>query len=655
VAALLILGILSIVPALAAGSLMLKGKDALTRGQSALAGGELEVAADSFEEAQAAFHKAGNQPGALLLKGAGLIPFLGNTPKTIVGLARAGEHVSTAGLAVTEGVAELPGGLDGLAPRDGHLPIDQMVLIGPSLGQARDEIDAAQAIADGLPRSMVLGRVGEASQLVERKLDDAATLIRSAEELARVLPRFAGSEEPRTYFVAAQNPAELRGTGGLISEWATLTFRDGTMTLSPFRSIKEIRYPGQGEPAPKPIDLPDPDQRFEPGDAIPQPEGVPSIYGPDPSIFPSDSNVVPQVPIAARFLLDQYERAFGERLDGVIYADPQALAELLKATGPITSRDLGVTLTPESVVPYTTNEAYFDFDDTGERKDALGVAAHEILQAFLDRASAERALSAVVTAAAQGHLKLYAEDPEVQRAFEATGIAGDLRPIAAPSDYLAIVANNWAGNKVDFYLTPKITYDVKLQDQGAAIADVSVLYTNDAPRGAKPSYALGPYEGADHENHNLGVGEDLLQTSTYCAWSCQLIDSTLDGKPSGMLQNPSGDLTLFGKWIHIRAGESKDIGLELALGQAWQSSGTGGIYRLRLQGQPTIRPTTATVTIHAPEGATFVGANREDVSIQGAVATWEGPIGRATDLELEFERPFVDRLWDFLNKPAIKF
>ena len=48
----------------------------------------------------------------------------------------------------------------------------------------------------------------------------------------------------------------------------------------------------------------------------------------------------------------------GDRLDGVILADPFAEAALLQATGPVSIPGYDIEIDADNVVPFTTNEAF---------------------------------------------------------------------------------------------------------------------------------------------------------------------------------------------------------------------------------------------------------------------------------------------------------
>ena len=638
-AALLVLTGLSVIPALAAGRAMSAGRESLADGQQRLLDGDVAGAREAFNKARGEFDDASGSAGNILIRVESWIPFLGRTPDAVRGLARIGSDISAAGVEITAGVSELPDGLDSLAPRHGVIPVGAAIRLAPAVRRARTSLDDAQRVADGLPHSLLLPPVEEAAGVVRDKLRGAVALARSADALLRILPEFAGENGTRRYFVAAQNPAELRGTGGLIGEYAILTASEGRLSLGRFRDIKTLRNltPESGPPLPK--DLPD-------------------IYGTDPASFWTSTNVMPDVPTAASLIENLYARVGHGRLDGTIFVDPQALPYLLQATGPVRSRELGVTLDSKNVVSYVTNDAYFQFgDESGARKEALGVAAGDIWREFVAHAPPEQALRALVGAGASGNITIHSTNSAVEDGLETAGIAGEFR--ATVGDFLGMTMVNWAGNKVDYYMRPSARYDISLGPHGSATATAVIELENQAPKHARPGYALGPFEGESHKLLHLGPGDDYGTVSLYCPDDCLLNSMSENGKPIPVGPYFEQGLRLYTMDLRIGPQQTNTYEANLELPSAWEGDAGGGTYRLRLDGQPTIKPITADVTIHIPDGMHVTGTSDPDhIKVEGTTVTWSGEIGKWTDLEVSFERPLATRVWarawDFLNKPVIK-
>ena len=208
------------------------------------------------------------------------------------------------------------------------------------------------------PTSLLLGPVGPARREAQAELGDLGETIHTASLLFQGLPSFLGAEEPQRYFFGAQNPAELRGTGGLIGAYSILEIDHGRFHFSPFVPIH-----GLAQPPLKSIAVPNEDyssnyDQFRRGGR-----------------FWTSINVMPDFPSVAREILISYEAATGTRLDGVILADPFAEATLLAVSGPVKLPGYHVQIDAENVVAFTTNEAYSLFTDSVRRKRLLGDVA----------------------------------------------------------------------------------------------------------------------------------------------------------------------------------------------------------------------------------------------------------------------------------------
>jgi hypothetical protein len=186
--------------------------------------------------------------------------------------------------------------------------------------------------------------------------------------------------------------------------------------------------------------------------------------------------MTPDFPSAARAILSLYEFGTGEGLDGVIVADPFAVKELFRVTGPAEIPSLGTRVSARTVVDFLSNEAYVLFDRPADRKtllgDVVGVAFGEFLS---DRGQRVRKVDAIAHAVAGGHLKIYPTDPTLRRGLELARLDRGLR---APdgSDLLAVHVNSRSGSKVDFYAERSIRYDVLLGGEGEAQDDAMAMH-----------------------------------------------------------------------------------------------------------------------------------------------------------------------------------
>lgn len=615
-----------------------RGRDLLTTAQGALLDGDLALAKRSFQQAHDAFDTAGRRPGAFLIRLEARLPFVGRSPQAVVGLIRIGENVAEAGGEVVDAVDGLPDGLSSLGLRNGRLPLEAMESIAPAVAHARERMEEAKAIADRLPDAWLIGPIAAARDLIRERLDRAVPLVRSADELLRSMPEFAGVGGPRRYFVSPQNSAELRGTGGLLGNFAILTISDGSISLSPFEDIGALDdLPVSEVPAPSQDFSAQYDQFGGAG-------------------FWLNINMTPDVPTAATAIETLYERVRGERLDGTILLDLQGMANLLEATGPVSVETLDVTLTQDNVVDFVANAGYRTPEVSYSPTVGPRLVAQAIWARLLTDADPEEALRGLISAAADGHLVLHAADPAIQRAFTEAGVAGDFG--GGAGDFFGVVISNAAGNKVDYYLQQDVRYEVFLEPDGRARAEATVRLFNDAPAGAEPSYALGPLEGIEVDGRPLEAGENRSWISFYCAARCELTRATKSGHSTDLHAYREQGHWLFADFVEVKPQQAVEFSLSLDLTRVWAGDRGGGTYSLRVQGQPTIRPGTMTVVVHPLEGTRPSWAPGSTMG-EGNDAVFTSSLDRRTDLTIVFQKPFPGRIWtrvsDFLSKPLIRF
>jgi hypothetical protein len=599
---------------LPARSSLLDARREVLAGRDALLAADPGGARQAFGRAEGAFRDARDQLGNPLTRLASVIPILGRTPDAIIATAEAGVLVARAGGTIATATEDLPGGLAALAPRDGAIPLEPIEALTAPLAEARDLVVGAAAKLDRAPRTLVPEIVTGPVERFAQGVAQARQALVPAAALAGALPSFLGAEGPRRYFVGAQNPAELRGTGGLIGAFSILTVADGRLEFGPFRDSQDL-------------------DRADPDDLQPPNPDYAEIYREYGSVGEwSNINMTPDVPSAAIAIERLYRKIEGDRLDGTILTDPAALASLLGAVGPAEVPGTRVTLDAGTLVPFVTNEAYSRFPNSSARKRILGVVAGEVLARFFSGASGDPSTAghALVDAASGGHLLLHATDPDVQSALERAGVAGALG--TPEGDYVAVVVNNAGGNKIDFYAERRLRYDVELTPDGTAVGSADVRIVNQAPAEGQPAYVIGPHPFTD-----ASPGENLMLVSTYCARGCSLFSFRHDGTEEGVAQQEELGYPLFLFGGGVPSGRSTELSYRWTVPRAWSGDEYGGTYRLTVRSQPTIRPTTLDVEVRIPEGMRIVGTS-PGVRVSGDRITWAGEIQDSVTLEVEFAR-----------------
>jgi hypothetical protein len=613
----------AVLDALSARRSLTQGRSALVSAKELLAEGDTVGAAAAFDRARTRFADALEETDGPWLGVAGLVPVLGRTPDVVHAVAEAGVRVAAAGSSLSDAVEGI-GGVAAIAPSRGRIPIEPIRQLAPSVDQAAREISAAVATLEGAPRTLVIGAVAAARDEAEAELRSLDDLLGTASSVLDGLPAFLGEDGPRRYFFGAQNPAELRGTGGVVGAYAILTVDEGTLSFSRFQPIQSLPMLSLEE-------APSPSEEYSRNYDEFRGEGR----------FWLAINLTPDFPTAARAIVEAYAIAEGERLDGVILADPFALAALMRLTGPTTVPGLEVTLTADQVVAFTANEAYALLTEPEARKRLLGAVAESVVDRFLEGGDLDAGdLRSLARTAGEGHLLVYSEDSGIQSALEATGAGGALPP--AGGDLLAVVENSSGGNKVDFYEDRSVTYEVWLWSDGSARATATVRLTNHAPTSGLPKYVLGPLEGFSE------AGESAQIVSVYCGPGCRLERAERDGARIGVEEGSELGHTFFRDDSRTPSGATSELGLTWYLPAAWEGGSLGGVYRLTLVDQPTIRPDAVELIVHLPSGM-HVSTTTPTMDTTEGVAIWEGTLDGGLEIEVTFRPAPLVRLWRILS------
>lgn len=611
-----------------ARSALADGRTAAERAERALADGELSEAADALAEAHRAFDRGAARLASPATWPARAMPGVGRNVAAARGLAEAGTIAADAGAELTGELAGLSDGLATFAPRDGRLPIEELEPLASPLADARDALAEARAHAAATPDTWLVGELARARDQLAARLDSAHDAVDAAAALAEHLPAFLGAEEPRRYLIGAQNPAELRGTGGLIGAIGELTVDDGALELSEFRSVGSLTSAA-------PDELPAPSEDFRARYAR---------YG--AITHGSNINMTPDVPTAAAALEQLYAAVEEQPIDGTILADPVFFRALVELTGPVAVPEAG-ELRADQIVGFATRDQYALLDDRPDRKELLGDVAESALQAFLDgTGEPRRALEVLGDAAADGRLRVHAADDAEQAAFAAAGLDGAL---ADPDgDYLAVIGNNGAGHKADTFYERQVTYEVRLADDGSATAHLTMELTNHAPTEGFHETVLG---------HRLDApGDNRTIWSVYCAPGCTFAAFRRDGETGPITAERELGRPVASATTELSSGESTTVEWEWELDRAWTPEAG---YELTIDGQPHLMDSTTAVRVHPPADhePQAVPGSALEVPRDGA-ARFDGRITdrrrMAVDLTPSTPGSIADWAREAVNRPLVE-
>lgn len=451
------------------------------------------------------------------------VTWLGQPLRTVRGLTAAVRGVASDGLPAVATVAAsvTPAAL---RPEGDRVDLGRVeAAVGP-LQTAALSLTREQERVRALSPSW-LGPVAAARQTLLDQLDPLATSSRAAATSARLAPAMLGASGPRRYFLGLQNPAEARGTGGLLGAFAILVADQGRVRLEQLGSNQVL--------PPLPATVPGLDPTF-----------VGRYRGQAGSLLWVNANVSPDFPEVGATWRAMWQAGTGQVLDGALALDPLALAEVLRGTGPVQAPGVG-EVTDDSVVPLILRDQYRLTDVTLQRKDAMVTVGQAVVTALLGGQGDARALlDHLTTAGRDGHVLVESSHPEEQAALAGSAVGGQVSRTAAP--FAEAVVVNATGGKLDAYLDSSLRYRVTSCDRTGRDVTVTTTLRNTAPTSGLPAYVT---IRDDLPQPPVPPGQNRSDLRVLTTIGTTVRSATLDGRPlliPSLLaegQPPDGDAT----------------------------------------------------------------------------------------------------------------
>jgi hypothetical protein len=559
-------------------------------------------------------------------------------------------------LAAAEPLLDLAVGLSGaaddsfaaLAPlildRDPALPIGvalatRLTAARPQLESARGSLARALEAWQRIPVDRLAAPLRDPLRRVEPLLAPAQDGI----DLALAAPNLLGAHDRRDYLLIAQNPDELRATGGLITGAGTLTLEAGRLTAF---SIGDSVAVDNLAASP----YPDP------------PEPLLHYMGIQLWVF-RDSNWSPDFPTSARAAMNLYQRGQGRAVTGAIAFDPTAVQLLLAAIGPVSVEGIPEPISATNVIPYMRNVILYTRGNGNppdaapwwlQRKAFMGPLA----QAMLARIESDPAGSNLLALAQafrraldERHILIYVQQPDAAAVFARSGWDGAVRP--GTNDFLMVVDSNMGYNKVNSNIHEEATYLVDLSDPAAPSALLTIKHSHrlhnpvvcDQKQGFETIIAIRRYE----------------ELMTGCYWdylrvlipgSSRLVAATVQPIPGEWLLSGVGDdgaarlsagepgTSVLSTFLVLQPGAERQTIFRYRLpATVLTQDAQGWHYHLILQKQAGIDTLPISVNVALPPTATLISASSTPAVRVDQTLSFNFALTQDQRLDLNFRLP----------------
>lgn len=374
-----------------------------------------------------------------------------------------------------------------LRPTKGRIDLRPLAEVAPAIVEADRLLQDQEGAVAALRPNDLAPQIARPVRLLQRKLADAASLSNRASRALQLLPPMLGADGPRTYLLLFQNNAEVRATGGIPGAFATVTAKNGRISLGQQGDASTI---GRFENPPVRLTA---DEK--------------ALYGLNMGRYPQDVNFTPDFPRSAELVRAMWNARHGVQVDGVASADPVALSYLLRGTGPVPTIG-GAKLTADNAVKMLLSEVYAQIPEPEQQNAYFAAVARSIFGAVSGgQGDPQKVLEGLTHGAAEGRILLWSARPDEQALIAPTALSGSLaHEQSDQSPRVGVFLNDGTGAKMDYYLDYTANVEpVRCQGE-RQVLDVTLSMSSTAPRGGEglPDYVA---------NTSYGVPRGTIRTT----------------------------------------------------------------------------------------------------------------------------------------------
>ena len=436
------------------------------------------------------------------------------------------------------------------------------------------------------------------------------------------LPQVLGISGERIYLVLFQNNMELRPGGGFIGSYGLLRLHNGA--IKDF-SIHDV-YDADGQLK----------GHVEPPFAIRR-------YVPLVHLYMRDSNFDVDFSQDAKIAAQMLFQETGDRVDGVVGVDLNALKSLLSAVGSVYVPSYNQTITDTNF--FTLIESHAEkgfFPGSTQKKDFLRAFAVALQDKIIQKGiiSWQNALQGVEDMVLGKHVVVGFSDPLLEESFNAANLSGSLTDkrsaeVGQVNDFLGISEANLGVNKDNAFVVRGLSQQAIIDSLGTLHNTSTLTLTNNSD---------GSWPGGVYRNYIRFI---VPQNATVDSISLngqkqQIVPAITDPRiyeakgfiaPRGLevATEKEAGKTLYGFLVTVPVQKSMTIAVSYSLTKAFNLTQQKQTYDLLLWKQPGVDTYPYAVTITIPQTFNFLTKNAVGQSI-----TFAGNLSGDTRISVSF-------------------
>ena len=344
---------------------------------------------------------------------------------------------------------------------------------GPGLAKIQSDLTRADRAAGLVNPTLLPGSQRQSFLKARDKIQGGLSGIVEFQRLSPVLLEILGANGPRTYLIEQVDPAELRGGGGFIGSYSLLSADHGALKLGKSGDVGAIDAP---------YPLPGSRKYIAPPNSSLQFAQHGWVFG--------DSNFSPDFPTSARAGEQLFLNETGTKVDGVISMDPNAVAALLAATGPIAIPEYNTTAQSSTFAEEVFQREEKVVNIVPGKKKFFPVVAERLIDKISTLSSDQwPTLLNILNGAVQArHLQVYFNNEAAETEMGRISWAGGRLTSTSDRESMLEVESNFGGTKANHFI--ERTYDLSLvNDNGKLHHHLVINLKNSTPVG---------YEGGRH-------------------------------------------------------------------------------------------------------------------------------------------------------------